>query len=72
MLKILIIICCEVVIGSKGSTSYSYEAAYGDRSSYTVTLYTTQKYDVGDTVSILDTSTEMNWSGTSEFDMPLD
>tara|TARA_R110000822_G_scaffold92473_1_gene213314 strand:- start:1643 stop:1861 length:219 start_codon:yes stop_codon:yes gene_type:complete len=72
MLKVLIIICCEVVMGSKGSTSYSYEAAYGDKTDYAVTLYTTQKYNVGDTVIVLDTSTEINWSDTSEFDMPLD
>jgi hypothetical protein len=49
MIKLLIIVCCEVIMGNRGNISYSYEVGYvDDAKNYTVTLYTTKKYEVGD------------------------
>ena len=67
MLKLLIIICCEVVMGSKGSTSYSYEAGYiQDSKSYSITIFTSRRYEIGDTVNFFDTSSKIDWSDTIE------
>jgi len=67
MLKLLIIICCEVVMGSKGNTSYSYEAGYiQDSKSYSITIFTSRRYEIGDTVNFFDTSSKIDWSDTIE------
>ena len=67
MLKLLIIICCEVVMGSKGNTSYSYEASYiQDSESYSITIFTSRRYEIGDTVNFFDTSSKIDWSDTLE------
>jgi hypothetical protein len=62
----LIIACCELIIGSMGNNSYSYEARYTDDSKYSITLYTTQKYNIGDTINILVPYTKIDWSDTME------
>ena len=67
MLKLLIIVCCEVIMGNRGNISYSYEVGYADDAkNYTVTLYTTKKYEVGDTVGLLEDYIKMDWSDTTE------
>jgi hypothetical protein len=67
MLKLLIIICCEVVMGNKGNTSYSYEAGYiQDSRTYSITIFTSRKYEVGDTGNFFDSSSKINWSDTME------
>ena len=68
MLKLLVIICCEVIMNSRGKTSYSYEAGYVDESkNYTITIYTTKKYEIGDTVCFFEGTPKIDWSDTSEF-----
>ena len=55
MIKLLIIICCEVVTINMDNISYSYEAGYVDEArTYTMTIHTTQKHEVGDTIGTFD------------------
>lgn len=62
----LIIICCELIISSIDNNSYSYEAGYTDDRKYSITLYTTQKYNIGDTINILVPYSKIDWSDTME------
>ena len=63
MFKLLIIICCEVI--SNGV--YSYEVGYVDDSKkYTVTVFASQKYEVGDTIGFFDGYSHIDWSDTLE------
>jgi hypothetical protein len=64
----LIIICCEVVMINMGVRSYSYEAGYtNDSKRYTVTIFTTQKYEVGDTIGTFDMYPKIDLSDTMVF-----
>lgn len=66
MIKLLIIICCEVITGNKGKPSYSYEAGYVDESkNYTITIYTTRKYEIGDTIGFFEDYLKIDWSDTT-------
>jgi len=54
-------------MGSKGNTSYSYEANYiQDSESYSITIFTSRRYEIGDTVNFFDTSSKIDWSDTIE------
>lgn len=65
-MKFLIIICCEVIIGSMGNTSYSYEAGYtNETKNYTVTIFTARKYEIGDTIGVFDRYPIIDWSDTT-------
>ena len=51
-----------------GVRSYSYEAGYtNDSKRYTVTIFTTQKYEVGDTIGTFDMYPKINLSDTMVF-----
>jgi len=63
----LIIICCEIVVINMNSLSYSYEAGYTNNSmKYTMTIFTNQKYEVGDTIGTFDRYPILNWKDTEE------
>lgn len=62
----LIIICCELIIGSMSNNSYLYEAKYINDHKYSITLYTTQKYNIGDTINIFVPYSKIDWSDTME------
>lgn len=49
------------------SLSYSYEAGYTNNSmKYTMTIFTNQKYEVGDTIGTFDRYPILNWKDTEE------
>ena len=65
MIKLLIITCCEVIMGNRGNISYSFEVGYvDDAKNYTITLYTTRKYEVGDEVGFLEDYIKIGLSDT--------
>tara|TARA_R110000772_G_scaffold52792_1_gene120955 strand:+ start:260 stop:493 length:234 start_codon:yes stop_codon:yes gene_type:complete len=65
MIKLLIITCCEVIMGNGGNISYSYEVGYvDDAKNYTITLYTTRKYEVGDEVGFFEDYIKIGLSDT--------
>ena len=64
----LIIICCEVVMINMGVRSYSYEAGYTNNSmKYTMTIFTDQKYEVGDTIGTFDRYPKIDLRDTMVF-----
>lgn len=66
MKEALIIICCEIITGTGSNPSYSYEAAYtSNNKHYTITMFTARKYEVGDTVSMLNPYGKIDWSDTT-------
>tara|TARA_B110000503_G_scaffold119325_1_gene181047 strand:- start:95 stop:316 length:222 start_codon:yes stop_codon:yes gene_type:complete len=71
MIKVIIIVCCELIIGSKSGKSYSYEAKYTDMDNYPITIYTRQKYNIGDTVEFFGAYSTIDWSDTTFFYGPL-
>lgn len=49
-----------------GNTSYSYEAGYTDETkNYTVTIYTSRKYEIGDTIGVFDRYPIIDWGDTT-------
>ena len=66
MKEALIIICCEIIMGTGNNPSYSYEAGYtSNHKYYTITMFTARKYEVGDTVSMLNPYGKIDWSDTA-------
>ena len=63
----LIIICCELVTINMGDLRYSYNARQTDTDIYSITLHTTQKYNIGDTINIFALHPEIDWSDTTNF-----
>ena len=63
----LIIICCELVTINMGTLGYSYNAKYTDMNKYSITLHTTQKYNIGDTINIFTSHSAIDWSDTTNF-----
>jgi|TARA_B110000503_G_scaffold89567_1_gene135585 hypothetical protein len=61
MIKILIILCCEVLTGSNG---YSYLVEDTSNENYTLTMYTKQKYEIGDTVKLTMDYKPIDWKST--------
>ena len=49
MIKILIVLCCEALTGDYG---YSYLVKDDSKDDYILTMYTKQKYEVGDTIKL--------------------
>jgi len=63
MIKILIIMCCEVLTGNNG---YSYLVEDTSNENYTLTMYTKQKYEVGDTIKLSMAYVPIDWKSTKK------
>ena len=65
---LLVIICCKVVMINMNVRSYSYEAGYTNNAmNYTMTIFTNQSYEVGDTIGTFDRYPKIDLSDTMVF-----
>ena len=55
--------CCEVLTGNNG---YSYLVEDTSNENYTLTMYTKQKYEVGDTIKLSMAYVPIDWKSTKK------